>query len=130
MGEHEAQQPSLLQRIVQAVRYVASLEPAAVQAIWRALVLLLTTFGVVISDANVEQGLAIIAAVYGLIEVVTTVATRRKVAPTAKLPDDVQQAVKAGPLPGSRAAELAGGTSAPSVVVDTSSHGGPIYPQS
>ena len=72
-----------MNRAAEVVRRLLALEPVVVQAVWRALVLVLTTAGVVVSDAHLEQGLAIIGAAYVLAEAVGTVVTRARSTPLA-----------------------------------------------
>ena len=72
-----------MNRAAEVVRRLLALEPVVVQAVWRAIVLVLTTAGVVVSDAHLEQGLAIIGAVYVLAEAVGTVITRARAVPLA-----------------------------------------------
>lgn len=89
-------------RLVAAIRYVANLEPVAVAAVWRAVVAVLAASGLVVSHQVDGRVTATIVAAYGLIELLTTIRARAKVAPLAKVVESVQtiggaQQVVAGP---------------------------------
>lgn len=103
-------------RFVAAVRYVAGLEPTVVAALWRSLAAVVTAAGFTIGADVDARVLAIIAAVYVLVEVVTSLRNRARVVPVDKLPESTVQRLASGPLPGSPASAVA-------------EPPGPIYPQ-
>lgn len=68
-------------RFTAALRYVARMQPTVVLAIFRALLAVLGTFGLANLDVVDIRGTAIILALYGLVEVVTTAVNWRAVTP-------------------------------------------------
>lgn len=91
-------------RFAAAVRYVTSLEPAIVAALWRSLAGVMTAAGFGIAEDVDARILATIAAVYVVVEVLTTLRNRARGVPVAKLPEETVAAAAVGPLPGSPAA--------------------------
>lgn len=85
-------------RLVAALRYVANLEPVAVAAVWRAVIVVLAAAGLVVSDQVDGRVTATITAVYALLELLTTIRARAKVTPVARVVEQVHDgAVVAGP---------------------------------
>lgn len=98
--------PSFWARLVAAVRHVLALEPAYVSAVWRAVVVLLGSVGIAVTDTVDARVAGAILAVYALVEILTSRSTHGKVVPTAKLPDPIVREAAAGPLPGSPASTV------------------------
>lgn len=85
-------------RFAAAARYVANLEPVAVAAVWRAVIVVLAATGLVVSDQVDGRVTATITALYALIELLTTIRARGKVTPVARVVEQVQGgSVVAGP---------------------------------
>jgi fumarate reductase subunit C len=68
-------------RFAAAIRYVARMQPTVVLAVFRALLVVLGTFGLDNLDVVDTRGTAIILALYGLVEVITSAVNWHKVTP-------------------------------------------------
>lgn len=90
---HEAPEStaSVGARFVAAVRYVLRMEPVAVTAVWRAIVVLLGSAGLSISDTLDGRVVAVVAAFYVLVELLSTIRARGKVYPAAKVVEAIDE---------------------------------------
>lgn len=93
-------------RVGEALRYLLSMEPVAVAAVWRAVLVLAAAVGLAVPDVLDARVSAGIVAFYGLVEVITTVRARHRVWPTAK----VVEAVDNGQRIAGEASPVATGT--------------------
>lgn len=86
-------------RFKRAVRFVLDLEPVAVQAVVRALLVLVGSVGLVVPEWVEPRVAGAIVAFYALVEVLTTLRARAKVTPSATVVELVtpEQVVVAGP---------------------------------
>jgi hypothetical protein len=77
-------------RLGAAVRYLLDMEPVAVAAVWRAVLVLAAAVGLTVPDVVDSRVTAGIVAFYALVEVVTTIAARRRSTPWAGAVEVVQ----------------------------------------
>lgn len=98
--------PSLWHRIVAAIRYVLTLEPVVAQAVIRAVFVLVAATGITVPEWVEPRVVAVAVALYALVELLTTLAARRRVTPAATV---VEQAVD-GTVVAGPANEIATGT--------------------
>lgn len=91
--------PSVWARVRRVVHYLVQLEPVAVQAVVRAVFVLVAAVGVTVPEWLEPRIAAVVVAAYALLEVLTTLRARAKVTPDARVVEEVRPdgVVVAGP---------------------------------
>src|SRR4051812_40454457 len=94
------------------VKKILAMEPIAVQGVLRAVFVLIAAAGLTIPENFEVRTLAVVAAFYALVELVTTLWARTRVTPTAavveRVKDDLVVAGPANEIPTGRVIRSAG----------------------
>lgn len=105
-GPEHAARTTLWQRIRAAARFVAAMEPARVQALWRAVLAVLVAAGVTIPEVVDVRVAGTIAAVYVVLALWQAEATRARVVPMARVEQRAAELSASGQVQAAVAAEV------------------------